>query len=267
MTDDEILNPVQGDGRYAASLPLFGGLKIWDANPKIVDALSDAGSAAERRDSHDHSYMHCWRHKTPLIYRATSQWFAGMDTDAEGRRLQTACARRALAGIEATTTFFPAWGKARLHGMIANRPDWTLSRQRQWGVPMAFFLHKSDRRAASAHAGAAGTGRRRRSRPAASRPGRRSTRGSCSAPKPPTYEKNNDTLDVWFDSGSTHQTVLRGSHEADSTFPADLYLEGSDQHRGWFHSSLLIARHAERPRRRTRHCSPTASWSTARAAR
>src|SRR5690606_37798494 len=126
-----------GDGVYASTLPLFGGQHIWKANPEIVKAL-DAAGALLRVDTLAHSYMHCWRHKTPIIYRATSQWCAGMDKQpSEGKTLREA----ALKGIE-QTEFYPAWGRARLHAMIANRPDWTLSRQRQWGVPMAFFVHK-----------------------------------------------------------------------------------------------------------------------------
>ena len=236
MTDDQILNPVQGDGVFASSLPLFGGFKIWDANPKIVDVIREHG-ALLHVEKFSHSYMHCWRHRTPIIYRATSQWFAGMDTTptAGGDTLR----ELALAGIEATQ-FYPAWGKARLHGMIANRPDWTLSRQRQWGVPMAFFVHKET---GALHP---------RTQELLEEVALRIERGGIEAwqdlePRDllgadaDSYVKNRDTLDVWFDSGVTHQTVLRGSHAAESRFPADMYLEGSDQHRGWFHSALLTS--------------------------
>ena len=187
-----------------------------------------------------HSYMHCWRHKTPIIYRATSQWFAGMDiTPRDGGPSLRA---RALAGIE-QTQFYPAWGQARLSAMIANRPDWTLSRQRQWGVPMAFLVHRE-------------TGALHPDTPAVlERVAKAVEQGGIEAWQTLTvaellqgltgpadlYEKNKDTLDVWFDSGTTHAHVLRGSHAQDLQFPADLYLEGSDQHRGWFHSSLLTA--------------------------
>jgi isoleucyl-tRNA synthetase len=138
LKDDDILSPVMGDGHYTSTLPLFGGLMIWDANPKIIETLREAGSLMSTQKL-PHSYMHCWRHKTPIIYRATSQWFAGMDVKPKdgGPTLRES----ALKAVE-DTAFYPAWGRARLHNMIANRPDWTLSRQRQWGTPMAFFVHK-----------------------------------------------------------------------------------------------------------------------------
>jgi len=137
MKDSEILTPVMGDGKFAPSLPLFGGLSIWDANARIVKTIEEKGALLAVDWRHTHSYMHCWRHKTPVILRATTQWFASMDRKVGSESLR----ETALRGIEATQ-FFPGWGKARLQGMIANRPDWTLSRQRQWGVPMPFFLHK-----------------------------------------------------------------------------------------------------------------------------
>ncbi|MEN3364558.1 MAG: isoleucyl-tRNA synthetase [Burkholderiales bacterium] len=236
MKDDDILNPVMGDGKYASWLPFFGGMTIWEASKPICAKLEEVGSLFKLVMS-DHSYMHCWRHKTPIIYRATSQWFAGMDVKPKdgGPTLRES----ALAGIEATT-FYPGWGKARLHGMIANRPDWTLSRQRQWGVPMAFFVHKET---GDLHP---------RTPELLEEVAKRVEKSGIEAwqaldPKEllgddaANYVKNKDTLDVWFDSGTTHQTVLRGSHAEESQFPADLYLEGSDQHRGWFHSSLLTS--------------------------
>ena len=236
MKDDEILTPVMGDGRFASTLPLFGGLTIWEASKPICSALSEAGALFELK-MFDHSYMHCWRHKTPIVYRATSQWFAGMDiTPKDGG---PSLRETALKGIS-QTRFFPDWGQARLHGMIENRPDWTLSRQRQWGVPMAFFIHKE-------------TGELHPRTPELiEQVAQLIEKGGIDAwlaiePKDllgedaAMYVKNKDTLDVWFDSGVTHQTVLRGSHAQQSHFPADLYLEGSDQHRGWFHSSLLTS--------------------------
>jgi len=242
MTDDEILNPVMGDGRYAQSFPLFGGLSIWKANPEIVKTLEQAGTLIKQLP-HQHSYMHCWRHKTPVIYRATNQWFAGMDIKpVDGSPTLRQSALQAVND----TQFYPAWGRARLHSMIANRPDWTLSRQRQWGVPMAFFVHKE-------------TGTLHPDTPALLEKVAQLVQEKgveawqnldpadiLSAQDALDYEKNRDTLDVWFDSGSTHSTVIggpnnqdNGSHGAQLAWPADLYLEGSDQHRGWFHSSLL----------------------------
>ncbi|USX15787.1 isoleucine--tRNA ligase [Oxalobacteraceae bacterium OTU3CAMAD1] len=236
LKDDQILTPVMGDGNYVSTLPLFGGMSIWDASKPICAALTAAGALFELK-MFDHSYMHCWRHKKPVIYRATSQWFAGMDVKPKdgGATLR----ETALKGI-AETKFFPDWGQARLHGMIANRPDWTLSRQRQWGVPMAFVVHKET---GALHP---------RTPELLEQVAQLIEKGGIDAwlaldlkdligDEAAVYAKNKDTLDVWFDSGTTHQTVLRGSHKEQSAFPADLYLEGSDQHRGWFHSSLLTS--------------------------
>jgi isoleucyl-tRNA synthetase len=233
MKDDEILTPVMGDGKFVPSLPLFGGLSIWEANPKIVKTIEEKGALLAVDWKHLHSYMHCWRHKTPVILRATTQWFASMDKKVGKESLR----ETALRGIDATQ-FFPGWGKARLHGMIANRPDWTLSRQRQWGVPMPFFLHKET---GALHP---------RTPQLLEEVAKRVEKGGIEAWQAVTaeellkdeakdYEKGRDTLDVWFDSGGTHFTVLRRSHREESTYPADMYLEGSDQHRGWFHLGLL----------------------------
>ncbi|HLS21737.1 MAG TPA: isoleucine--tRNA ligase [Paenalcaligenes sp.] len=241
LEDEQILNPVQANGVYAEDLPLFGGQFIWRANPLIVDALHEAGSLLKVEDT-QHSYMHCWRHKTPVIYRATNQWFAGMDKPNQtGHTLR----EMALQAVD-NTQFFPSWGKARLHAMIANRPDWTLSRQRQWGVPMAFFVHKQ-------------TGALHPDTPALMERvadlieqhgievWQSLDPAELLGDDAQFYEKSTDTLDVWFDSGTTHATVIggdndpriKGSHAQELQWPADLYLEGSDQHRGWFHSSLL----------------------------
>ena len=243
MKDDEIINPVMGNGVYASTLPLFGGLKIWDANPKIVDALKESGNLI-KLEKLNHSYMHCWRHKTPVIYRATSQWFAGMDkTPNDGSR---SLREVALEGIE-NTDFYPAWGRARLHSMIANRPDWTLSRQRQWGVPMAFFIHKE-----TGELHPRSVELLEEVAQLVEKEGIESWQSvevsDFLGDEADQYEKNRDTLDVWFDSGTTHVHVMggkahsfKGSHADDLQWPADLYLEGSDQHRGWFHSSLLTS--------------------------
>src|SRR2546428_522328 len=142
MKDGEILTPVMGDAKYDPSLPLFGGMDIWKANPKIVEKIRESGNLFSHARI-EHSYMHCWRHKTPVIYRASQQWFVAMDEPPgfNGAKPPEPLRATALRGVEATR-FFPAWGKARLHGMIAGRPDWTLSRQRPWGVPMPFFIHR-----------------------------------------------------------------------------------------------------------------------------
>ena len=235
FTNDDILSPVQGNGVYVDSLAFFGGLHIWKANPLVVAKLEELG-ALFSHEKVSHSYMHCWRHKTPLIYRATAQWFVGMDLKPEGG---PSLRELALQGVSATE-FFPAWGQARLHAMIANRPDWCISRQRNWGVPIPFFLHKES---GELHP---------RTLELMEQVARRVEQAGIAAwfqldpaellgTEAAHYDKISDTLDVWFDSGTTHWHVLRGSHaDGHAQGPrADLYLEGSDQHRGWFHSSLL----------------------------
>ena len=241
---DDILNPVQGNGSYDPALPLFGGQNIWKAGPVIAEALRDAGRLFAT-GSLVHSYPHCWRHKTPVIYRAAAQWFVRMD-EGEGvftkDKAPKTLRQIALGAIE-ETSFFPENGRARLHDMIANRPDWCISRQRNWGVPLPFFLHKDtgelhpdtmaliDRAAAVVEQGGVEAWSRL-------------TVDEVLGAEATQYTKSNDILDVWFDSGSTFSHVLRGSHPGatSETGPeADLYLEGHDQHRGWFHSSLLIA--------------------------
>ncbi|MFA7557838.1 MAG: isoleucine--tRNA ligase [Hydrogenophaga sp.] len=237
MENDDILTPVQSNGVYVSDLPFFGGQFIWKANPNIVAKLDEVG-ALLKHEPIQHSYMHCWRHKTPLIYRATAQWFVGMDKVAnDGSSLRA----RALDAIE-QTQFVPAWGQARLHGMIAGRPDWCISRQRNWGVPIPFFLHKES---GELHP---------RTVELMEEVAQRVEKEGIEAwfkldaaellgEEAAQYDKISDTLDVWFDSGTTHWHVMRGSHPMghEEGPRADLYLEGSDQHRGWFHSSLLTA--------------------------
>ncbi|OJW85662.1 isoleucine--tRNA ligase [Thiobacillus sp. 65-1402] len=229
-------NPVGDDGRFYASVPLVGGMSIWQANPLIVETL-EASGALLAHEKLLHSYPHCWRHKTPIIFRATRQWFIGMDARDQGSGTgdRESLRQQAMAAVDATQ-FFPSWGRARLEAMIKNRPDWCVSRQRNWGVPMPFFTHKESGELhprtmelleiVAKRVEAAGIEAWFALDPA-------ELLGEDAA----HYDKTGHTLDVWFDSGVTHACVLKRRPEL--AHPADLYLEGSDQHRGWFQSSLL----------------------------
>ncbi len=232
-------NPVANDGRFISTTPALSvgelaGKTVWEANPLVLQELESHGRLL-KNEKIKHSYPHCWRHKTPIIFRATTQWFIGMDNKAsEDAPTLRWIAERAVD----ETQFFPAWGRARLEAMMKTRPDWCVSRQRNWGVPIPFFLHKE-------------TGLPHpRTAELIEQVALRVEKAGIEAwfsldaaellgAEAEQYVKMKDTLDVWFDSGTTHWHVMRGSHAAELGYPADLYLEGSDQHRGWFQSSLL----------------------------
>ena len=224
------INPVDGRGVYLSSTPPAGdvelaGVHLWKAQPLIVDVLRASGALLAFVEI-VHSYPHCWRHKTPVVFRATPQWFISMD--------KANLRRDAMAAID-NVGWFPSWGKARIGSMVDGRPDWCISRQRTWGVPIALFTH---RETGEPHPRTVELMQQVADRVQAEGIDVWYSLDSAEllGDEAPQYEKVTDILDVWFDSGVTHEGVLlaRGFGK-----PADLYLEGSDQHRGWFQSSLL----------------------------
>lgn len=235
--DLELLTPVRDDGTFSESVAVVGGLHVEKAGKPIAEYLESLGRLVHKAPM-EHSYPHCWRHKSPVIYRATPQWFIRMQ--GEGL-LETA--RQAVANdIE----FTPSWGQNRLAAMLEDRPDWCISRQRNWGVPITVFVHKET---SQLHPNTEALFEIIAERIAADGINAwfdldpEELIGQDAA----DYRKVTDVLDVWFDSGTTHASVLGRRDEL--RFPADLYLEGSDQHRGWFQSSLLtsVAIHGKAP--------------------
>ena len=222
----EVYNPVGPNGVYLPGTPVLEGRHIFKANDEIIAELEGAGRLLAHQP-YEHSYPHCWRHKTPIIFRATPQWFISME---QGGLLDAA--QEAVEGVN----WVPEWGRARIDAMLADRPDWCISRQRTWGVPITLFVHRET-----------GELHPRTDALIETVAGQIAAQGidawfdldpaTVLGDEAEHYEKVSDTLDVWFDSGVTHACVLRQRDALQS--PADLYLEGSDQHRGWFQSSLL----------------------------
>ena len=225
----ELLTPVRDDGTFAETVSVVAGLHVEKAGPVIAEYLAEKGRLVHKARL-EHSYPHCWRHKTPVIYRATPQWFIRM----QGEGLL----KTARQEVENSIQFTPTWGKNRLAAMLEDRPDWCISRQRNWGVPITVFVHQET---SQLHPD---------TQQLFETIAQRIEQGGINAwfdldpaellgEDAADYRKVTDVLDVWFDSGTTHASVL-GRREG-LNFPADLYLEGSDQHRGWFQSSLLTS--------------------------
>ncbi len=230
----ETYNPVDDTGRYREDLEFFGGMKVPEANGAVIEKLKET-NALLREAPMSHSYPHCWRCKKPIIFRATEQWFISMEKN--GLR------KRALDHIK-EVKWIPRWGRERIYGMIENRPDWCISRQRSWGVPITvFYCEKCGEALADGKVmhhvadlfSEGGSDLWFEKEASELLP----SDTSCAACGHGEFKKETDILDVWFDSGVSHAAVLEQRDYLNS--PADLYLEGSDQHRGWFHSSLLAA--------------------------
>ncbi|MGZ4809398.1 MAG: isoleucine--tRNA ligase, partial [Thermoanaerobaculia bacterium] len=229
----EVPDTVSEDGSYYPHVPLFAGLHVFKANPRIVELLRERG-ALLHQETITHSYPHCWRCKNPVIFRATEQWFISMDE----KNLR----QRALDQIHNHVKWFPAWGEERMAGMVENRPDWCISRQRLWGVPITvLFCEKCNLEISSRDLFKKVTELFRKEGADAwyehdaadfLPPGHTCSCGNR------TFRKEQDILDVWFDSGCSHIAVLKKWPELG--WPAQVYLEGHDQHRGWFQSSLLV---------------------------
>ena len=221
-------NPVGGDGVFLPNTELFAGEHVFNANAHVLEVLEAKGKLVHQQ-AILHSYPHCWRHKTPIIFRATPQWFISMN--------QNKLREQALAEVK-RVDWIPEWGQARIESMIEGRPDWCISRQRTWGVPITFFIHKETRELHS-RTGELIEQVAKRIEEKGIEAWFELEKEELLGAEAADYEKMTDTLDVWFDSGVTHACVLDKREQLRS--PADLYLEGSDQHRGWFQSSLLAS--------------------------
>ncbi|WP_221047451.1 isoleucine--tRNA ligase [Methylogaea oryzae] len=229
-------NPVGDNGVFLPGTEIFAGEHVMNANAHVVEVLKEH-RALVKEAALEHSYPHCWRHKTPVIFRATPQWFIAMDHN--GLR------SKALGEIN-KVQWIPDWGQARIEGMVNGRPDWCVSRQRTWGAPITLFVHQQTGELHPKTAELIETVAQRIEEKGIDAWFELEPEELLGA-EAADYSKIKDTLDVWFDSGVTHYAVL--SRRDDLHFPADLYLEGSDQHRGWFQSSLLasIGVHGEAP--------------------
>lgn len=223
----EVANPVGSNGVYLSDTELFAGQHVFKANDAVVEVLKEKGALLHHH-AYEHSYPHCWRHKTPIIFRATPQWFISMD--------QAGLREQALSEIKGVK-WMPDWGQSRIEGMIEGRPEWCISRQRTWGVPIALFVHKET---AELHPNSPAL--IEKVAQLVEQKGIQAwwdvDTAELLGADAEQYEKVLDTLDVWFDSGVTHYAVVDTRPEFNGA-QADMYLEGSDQHRGWFQSSLI----------------------------
>ena len=220
---------VSNDGKFISTTEFFAGKGVFEANPLVVEKLQEVGNLL-KVEKIKHSYPHCWRHKTPIIFRATPQWFIGMET--QGLRQQ------ALGEIK-QVRWIPDWGQARIEKMVENRPDWCISRQRTWGVPMTLFVHKESEELHPRTLELLEEVAKRVEKAGIQAWWDLDEKGLLGADAE-TYRKVPDTLDVWFDSGSTYSSVVANRPEFNGQ-DIDMYLEGSDQHRGWFMSSLMLS--------------------------
>ncbi|MBA2651960.1 MAG: isoleucine--tRNA ligase [Tatlockia sp.] len=223
-----LINPVLANGCFASDIPLFAGLSVLKANDKIIEVLTER-KVLLHSETISHSYPHCWRHKTAMIFLATPQWFIAMDKSGLRKAIQTEIEK---------VSWVPEWGKARITSMVETRPDWCISRQRAWGTPMPLFVHKETRELHPRTVELIEQVAKRFEKRGIDAWFELDTAEFLGADAE-YYEKITDTLDVWFDSGVSHYCVLKQNPEL--SLPADVYLEGSDQHRGWFNSSLTTA--------------------------